>query len=164
MIAESKTDKVDAAVLSHLLRGDLIAECYVHSMIARLSRALLGHKVSITKEHTRARNRIHSLLDKYDIKCQYSDISCKQGLAWLKSVTLEGHDQEILQSLVRQLEFLRGEECKANNVIAKDATNNGGYVLIIMSTPGFDYYAASFLAACIADISRFPTPSRLVCG
>jgi len=31
-----------------------------------------------------------------------------------------------------------------------------------MSMTGFDYYSASVLAAYIADISRFPSPSHLV--
>lgn len=164
IIAESKikTDKIDARVLSTLLRGDLIAECYVPAKKVRLSRALLGHRVNITKEQTRTRNRIHALLSKYDLECEYNDISCAHGIAWLKSdVTLDDHDQEILDSLVRQLEFLREEEKKASKVIAKDAVKNE-YVPIIMSMPGFDYYSASFLAAYIADIKRFPSPSRLV--
>ena len=163
VIAESKikTDKLDAKVLSNLLRGELIAECYVPSKKVRLSRALLGHRVNITKEQTRVRNRIHALLAKYDLECGYDNISCAHGIAWLKSVTLDGHDQEILDSLVRQLEFLKEEEEKASKIIAKDAAKNE-YVPIIMSMPGFDYYSASFLAAYIADIKRFPTPSHLV--
>ena len=31
-----------------------------------------------------------------------------------------------------------------------------------MSMTGFDYYGASVLAAYIADISRFPSPSHMV--
>lgn len=163
IIAESKikTDKIDARVLSTLLGGDLIAECYVPSKKVRLSRSLLGHRVNIAREQTRVRNRIHALLAKYDLECGYDNIACAHGIAWLKSVTLDGHDQEILNSLVRQLEFLNEEEKEANKAIAKDAVKNE-YVPIIMSMPGFDYYSASFLAAYIADIRRFPTPSRLV--
>jgi len=159
--AKTKTDKLDAMALSNLLRGDLIAECYVPSRDVRLSRALLGHRVNIAREQTRTRNRIHSILDKYDLKCEYDNIACAHGIAWLKSINLDGHDQDILDSLVRQLEFLVEEEESANNVIAKDAIKNE-YVPIIMSMPGFDYYGASFLAAYIADIHRFPTPSHLV--
>ncbi len=126
-----------------------------------MSRALLGHRVNITKEQTRVRNRIHALLDMYDLECEYNDVSCGHGIAWLKSVTLDDHDQKILDSLVRQLEFLNEEEKEANKAIAEDAVKNK-YVPIIMSMPGFDYYSASFLAAYISDIHRFPSPSRLV--
>lgn len=159
--AKVKTDKLDSKILAHLLRADLIAECYVPSRDVRLSRALLGHRVNITREQTRIKNRIHSLLDKYDLECEYDEIFGAHGLRWLHTLQLNGYDQEILQSLLRQLEFQQDEEQKANSAIAKDASHNR-YVPIIMSMTGFDYYGASVLAAYIADISRFPSPSHLV--
>jgi transposase len=51
--AKIKTDELDAKALSNLLRGDLIAECYVPSRDVRLSRALLGRRVNIAREQTR---------------------------------------------------------------------------------------------------------------
>jgi transposase len=159
--ARVKTDKLDSRILAHLLRTDLIAECYVPSREVRLSRALLGHKANIKREQTRVKNRIHSLLDKYDLECEYDEIFGAHGLRWLHSLRLNGHDHEILQSLLRQLEFLQDEEEKANSTIAKDALHSR-YVPIIMSMTGFDYYGASILAAYIADITRFPSPSHLV--
>jgi len=142
-------------------RADLIAECYVPAREVRLSRALLSHRVNITQAQTRIKNRIRSLLDKYDLECEYHDIFGAHGLRWLHTLQLNGHDHEILQSLLRQLEFLQDEEEKASSVIAKDASHNR-YVPIIMSMTGFDYYSASALAAYIADIDRFPSPSHLV--
>ena len=35
--AKVKTDKLDSKILAHLLRADLIAECYVPSKDVRLS-------------------------------------------------------------------------------------------------------------------------------
>jgi transposase len=159
--ARVKTDKLDSKILAHLLRADLIAECYVPSRDVRLSRALLSHRVSITQEQTRIKNRIHSLLDKYDLECKYHDIFGAHGIRWLANLQLNGYDNQILQSLLRQLEFLQDEEETASSVIAKDATHNR-YDPIIMSMTGFDYYSASVLAAYIADINRFPSPSHLV--
>jgi transposase len=159
--ARVKTDKVDSKILAHLLRADLIAECYVPTRDVRLSRALLSHRVNLTQEETRIKNRIRSLLDKYDLQSEYHDIFGAHGLQWLHTLQLNGHDNEILQSLLGQLEFLQGEEEKANGSIAKDASHNK-YVPIIMSMTGFDYYSASVLAAYIADITRFPSPSHLV--
>jgi transposase len=159
--ARVKTDKLDSKILAHLLRADLIAECYVPTRDIRLSRALLSHRVNLTQEETRIKNRIRSLLDKYDLECEYHDIFGAHGMRWLATLLLNGHDNEILQSLLRQLEFLQIEGKKASSVIAKDASHNR-YVPIIMSMTGFDYYSASVLAAYIADINRFPSPSHLV--
>jgi transposase len=159
--ARVKTDKLDSKILAHLLRADLIAECYVPSKNVRSSRALLSHRVSLTQEETRIKNRIRSLLDKYDLESEYHDIFGAHGMRWLRSLQPNGHDNEILQSLLRQLEFLQDEEETTNSTIAKDALHSQ-YVPIIMSMTGFDYYSASVLSAYIADINRFPSPSHLV--
>jgi transposase len=119
--ARAKTDKVDSKILAHLLRADLIAECYVPLRDVRLPRALLSHRVNITREQTRIKNRIHSLLGKYDFECGYDDIFGAHGMHWLHALQLNGNDHEILQSLLRQLEFLQDEEEKANSTIANDA-------------------------------------------
>jgi hypothetical protein len=39
-------------------------------------------------------------------------------------VKLDGHNQDVLDSLVRQLEFLKEEEETANKIVAEDATKN----------------------------------------
>ncbi len=163
IIAESKikTDRLDAKALARLLRGDLIAECYVPSKEIRLARALLGHKTNISREKTRIKNRIYSLLDKYDLKCEYDEVFGVHGMQWLHTIRLDGHDQEMLESFLRQIEFLSEEEETANSQIASEAIHSK-YVPNIMSMTGFDYYGASVIATCIAEISRFPSPSHLV--
>lgn len=159
--AKIKTDKVDSRTLAHLLRTDLIAECYVPSKDVRDTRSLLSHRINLAREVTRIRNRMHSLLDKYDLRCEYETITGVHGMNWLKSIKLGDYDQTILESLIREVEFLKKEEEEANSKIASYALQNK-YVPIIMSMSGFDYYSASLLSAYIADIERFPSPSRLV--
>lgn len=163
LIAEAKikTDRLDAKVLARLLRGDLIAECYVPSKETRLARALLGHRTNVLREQTKTKNRIHSLLDKYELECEYDNIFGVHGMEWLHSIKVDGHDNEILQSFLRQMEFLKREEETADSSIASDALHNT-YVPTIMSMTGFNYFSASVIATCIADISRFPSPSHLV--
>jgi transposase len=159
--ARVKTDKLDSKTLAHLLRSDLIAECYVPPKDVRLSRSLLGHRVNIVREQTRIKNRIHSLLDKYDFKCEYESIFSAGGINWLHELKLSGHDKSMLESLLRQIEFFQNEEQNANSEIASEGLHNK-YVPIIMSMTGFDCYGASVLAAYIGDINRFRSPSHLV--
>jgi transposase len=159
--AKVKTDKIDSKTLARLLRGDNIAECYVPSKDIRLSRSLLGHRVNIVREQTRIKNRIHTLLDKYDFKCEYESMFSGAGIKWLHGLNIIGHDKSMLESLLRQLEFFSNEEQESNSEIASEGLRNK-YVLTIMSMTGFDYYGASVLAAYIGDINRFRSPSRLV--
>jgi transposase len=50
--ARIKTDKVDAKILAHLLRADLVAESYVPPKQIREIRALMRHRLSLLKMRT----------------------------------------------------------------------------------------------------------------
>jgi len=56
--ARIKSDKVDARVLAHLLRGDLVAESYVPPKHLREVRALIRHRASIVKMRTMVKNKV----------------------------------------------------------------------------------------------------------
>jgi transposase len=47
-------------------------------------------------------NRVHSLLDKYDIGCTCSPIFGKSGMKWLKAIKLGCNDQGSDQQLHTQ--------------------------------------------------------------
>jgi transposase len=67
--AKIKTDTLDARTLAHLLRSDLVAECYIAPREIREDRLLLRLRTNLVQDRTRVMNRVHSLLDKYDVKC-----------------------------------------------------------------------------------------------
>jgi transposase len=108
-IAEAKTGKISARILAHLLRADLIPECYIPPREVRERRDLLRHWSALIRARTVARNQVHNILDKYDRVCGYKDMFCKAGMRWMESLKLEGVDQEILGSHLRRLRELDGE-------------------------------------------------------
>ena len=67
--ARIKTDKLDARILCHLLRSNLIPESYVAPDKVREDRSLLRLRINLVQDRTRVINRVHSLLDKYDLEC-----------------------------------------------------------------------------------------------
>jgi len=77
--AKMKSDKVDARILAHLLRSDLVAESYVPPKELRKVRALKGHRSSIVKMRTMIKNRVHALIDTYGFKHEGSDLFGKEG-------------------------------------------------------------------------------------
>jgi transposase len=85
--AKIKTDTIDARILAHLLRSDLVAECYIASRKIREDRSLLRLRINLVQDRTRVMNRVHSLLDKYDVKCDYNNIFGVKGTRWLESKT-----------------------------------------------------------------------------
>jgi transposase len=161
-IAETriKTDRLDAKTLAYLLRGDLVAESYVPTRKNRERRALIRHRASLMRMRVEIKNRIHALLDKYELSYTYTDLFGKQGLEWLRSLQLQTVDQQILQSNLQLLDTLNDQVQNADLQIAKDAVNEE-QVKLLMSMPGVDYYAAMVLLSEIGDVKRFPTPEKL---
>ena len=107
--ARIKTDKLDAQTLAHLLRSNLIAESYIAPNNVREDRSLLRLRINLVSDRTRVMNRVHSLLDKYDLKCRFEHIFGVNGIRWLKSIKLKSNnnnsDQIQLTNYIKILNF-----------------------------------------------------------
>jgi transposase len=160
--ARIKTDTLDARTLAHLLRSDLVvAECYIAPREIREYRSLLRLRTNLVQDRTRVMNRVHSLLDKYDIKCDYDDIFGVKGTRWLRSLKLTDNDQILLYEYIMQIEFLNTEIKNIESKIIYEASKNES-VKILMSMTGIDYFSAMMIASEIGDISRFNTSEKVV--
>ena len=109
--AKIKNDKVDARVLASLLRGGLVAECYVPPRDVRELRALVRHRVQLVKSAGMVKNHVHSLLDRYGFRREFSDLFGKAGLEWLKRLELKPLDRLLLDSFVQQIECFARAFC-----------------------------------------------------
>lgn len=118
-----------------------MAESYVPDKQTRARRALLRHRASIVKTRTEIKNRIHNLLDKYDLQPTCTELFGKKGLKWLRNLQLEPIDKTILNSDLQILETLDGQVEKINLEIASIAVDQEN-VKLLMTLPGIDYYAA----------------------
>jgi len=136
--AKIKTDTLDARTLAHLLRSDLVAECYIASREIRQDRSLLRLRTNLVQDRTRVMNRVHSVLDKYDLKCDYDNIFGVKGTRWLKSLKLSDNDQILLREYVMQIEFLNTEIKNIESKITCEASKNES-VKILMSVTGIDW-------------------------
>jgi transposase len=74
-----KTDKVDARILAHLLRGDLVAECYVPPRDLREMRTLVRHRAALVRARATVKNRVHALINGHGLRCEYSDMFGRRG-------------------------------------------------------------------------------------
>jgi hypothetical protein len=57
--------KVDAWILAHLLRGDLVAECYVPPRELREIHALVRHRAGLVRMRSTVKNRVLALFDEH---------------------------------------------------------------------------------------------------
>lgn len=159
--ARIKTDKLSARILAHLLRADLIAECYVAPRMVRQVRALLRQRASMVKTRTMIKNRVHSHLDRYEYTSSWSDIFGYGGMEWLRGLELEAVDRCILDTHLRHLECLNSEIGFLDSKIASQALESED-ALLLMTMTGVDYHSGMLLACEIGGISRFPSPKHLV--
>src|SRR6476620_2153030 len=165
IIAEAriKSDKLDARILSDLLRTDLIYESYVPKREDRDKRSLVRHRITLSRTKTKLVNKVHSILDKYDYRTELTDIFGKSGIEWLKALSSEVTlvDRIILDTSIESIEAINRQIDTVSKEISKYAIDNKD-VKILLSITGIDIFSAMLISAEIVDVRRFSTPWKLV--
>jgi transposase len=159
--ARIKSDKVDARILAHLLRTDLIPECYVPPKEMREIRSLVRHRLSIVKLRTMVKNKAHALIDRNGLKHEFSDLFGKAGVQWLKSVELSGLDRLMLDNYLMHLENLDLQIERVDEEITSKASFDSD-VKLLLSLKGINVYSALLIKSEIGRIERFSDYKKLV--
>jgi transposase len=162
--ARLKNDKVDASTLADLLRADLVAPCYIPPRVIREFRSLIRHRMNLVSDMTRVKNRVHALLDKYELEgFSGTDQFGKAGTEWLRSITgeLSKVDQQLLDASLRQIELLNQLIDEAELKIAEGSVESDD-VKLLMTIPGVDYYTGMLFLSEIGDIERFARADKLI--
>ena len=160
--AKIKSDKLDARILSDLLRTGLIYESYVPVKEFRDKRSLVRHRIVLSRTRTKLANKIHSILDKYEYRTELTDIFGKSGIEWLKSLSVSPIDRIILDTTLTSIESIDNQIQIVSKEIAKYAWQDSKDVKILLSMTGIDIFSAMLISTEIVDIHRFSTPWKLV--
>jgi transposase len=153
-LAKVKTDKVDAYVLAQLLRCDFLPEVWQPDETTRKLREWTGRRSALVRQRTRMRNRIHSVLAVRLIEAP-SRLFDADGLEWLAAVELDAQARALVQSDLRQLEFLQKEIDAMEEDLAKRGYASAEMKLL-MTLPGVDLTTAASMLAAWGDVKRFP--------
>ena len=164
IIAESKvkTDRMDAAILADLLRAGMVAPSYVPEKETRELKELIRYRQVVKGQTTAIKNRIHSILNKYDLVFEGTDLFGKKGLAWLQTIVaqLKKVDSFVLEEELAHLDHFSETLNKIESDIASQAVERED-VHLLMSITGVDFFTALLFLSEVGDISRFPTSSHL---
>lgn len=160
--AKIKTDKIDAKVLAHLLRCDLLPEAYVPGQAAREGRNVLRQRMFFVRVRTMVKNRIWHLVDRYpelanSRPCQ--ELFSKQGLAWLETILLKGQDREMLDEDLKLYHAL-GERINRSNELVHKLAQGDKRVKLLETIPGIGEFFAVLIANEVDDIGRFPNEKK----
>ncbi|MFC1592782.1 IS110 family transposase [Candidatus Omnitrophota bacterium] len=158
--AKVKTDQVDSAILAHLLRSNLLPLSYVPEKETRLNRELLRYRASLVKIQTRVKNKIHTILAKNNVNHSYTDLFGKQGMAFLRSLTMAESYKIALEGYLSVLDTVR-QEIRVVSKKVKQLAEEDADTLLLMTTPGMGYYSALLTKSEIGDVNRFPSVKQL---
>jgi len=162
--AKIKSDKLDARILSDLLRTDLIYESYVPKQEDRDKRSLVRHRITLSRTKTKLINKVHSILDKYDYKTGLTDIFGISGIEWLKSLLsmVSPIDRIILTTSIESIQTINQQIDVVSKEISKYACRKDKDVKVLLSITGIDIFSAMLISSEIVDVKRFSTPWKLV--
>lgn len=155
--AKIKTDKIDARVLAHLLRTDLVPEAHVASPQAREVRGVLRQRLFLVRLRTMVKHRIRTLLDRspaLTTTCPTDDRFSRAARGWLQQVELQPTDRTLLDDDLRRLDALDAHIAQTEDLVATLATGDAR-VTLLKTIPGIGDFVAVLIAYEVDDITRF---------
>ena len=160
--ARIKTDRIDATILAHLARTNLLPTAYAAPLPIRELRDCTRHRSKLVRERTRHKNRVHRILSRYNIHSLCSDLFGKQGRSFLETA------QAQLSTIHRQLigDYLvlidqLNERIKQADRSIREWVKTDPRAALLLSMPGIGPYSAAVIVAEIAEIRRFSRAKEL---
>lgn len=157
--ARIKTDRVDAAVLAHLLRLDYLPRVWLPDPHTQHLRRLTTERANLVADRTRIKNRIHAVLHHRLLEPPKGDLFGPANLAWLRTLALDPQGRAALDRQLRQLDCIHTEIATLEQQLVGHASTDPR-VKLLMTLPGVDYRVAETLLATLGDAARFPSADR----
>jgi transposase len=160
--AKIKTDKIDARVLAHLLRSDLLPEAYIASTEARQVRSVLRQRMFFVRLRTMVKNRVAGLLDRYPELSEQrpcKDIFSQRGLSWLKQIPVKEVDRKLLNEDLELYHALEERIARSNSLV-KELAHADQRVELLRTIPGIGEFFSVLIAYEVDDIRRFATEKK----
>jgi transposase len=160
--ARVKSDRFDARTLADLLAAGMLEPVWVPDAETSALRRRVARRAALVRQRTRAKNEIHATLARCLLgRCPVSDLFGKTGRAWLGQQELGSEEAETVAGCLRQIDFLDAEVAAIDHKLSEWVAASED-AKRLMSIPGVGAGVAVTLMAAIGDISRFPSPRKLV--
>lgn len=156
VIAQSKvkTDKIDARVLSELLRIGYLPEVWAPDTETKELRNLCARRASLVSDRVRIKNRIHGVLAKNLVPKPKGETFDEKGKRWLANLELPESAQRQLRSDLKLLALTDDELGAHDEILVKRAWRDPRVKLLI-TIPGVDVTVALAVLSALGDIDRF---------
>jgi len=149
-------------MLAKLLAAGMLPGTWVCDEQTRVLRRRLARRAQLVRGRTRARNQVHAVVIRnLGGRAPTSDTFAKQGRAWLATLTLPADERQMVDSCLREADFLTAEIARIDREIARYALGCA-QIRRLMTIPGISVTTAATLIATIGRIDRFPSARHLV--
>lgn len=154
-------DKIAARILATLLAKGLLVGIWVPPEPVRQQRALLAQRAKMTRLSTQAKNRLHAILHSRCLLPPTDNPFSPEQRAWWLGLPLAPLEKAVVRSDLDTLLFAQGQIQSLEDTL----TQLGGQderLPLLVQLPGIGLIAGLTLLAAIGDITRFPSPKKLV--
>ncbi len=158
IIAEArvKTDKVDAKILTHLLRTGFLPTSYIPCKKIRDLRNLVRRRIFLGRYTARLKNKIYAELLRHGIKYERGPTLFNgKGRYWLQTLKISSIDSylNMYESTLEEIKNLELELKKEGRQYEETR--------LLTTIPGIGTYSALIILSEIGDITRFPCEDKL---
>lgn len=159
--AKVKTDKIDAAVLARLHASGFLPEVWMPDEQTQTLRRCVVARTQIVSQMTRLKNRIQSVMHANLIPRESGKLYTKTGRRRLEQLSLPADEKRSVLRYLEELDRLAAELAIIERDLATEALKDSE-VKRLMTIGGVNAIVAMSVLAAIGDISRFPSPEKLV--
>jgi transposase len=154
-----KNDRVDARILAHLLRTDLLPEAWIAPPSVRELRAVMRHRAWLVRRRSSLKCRIRAVLADQGLDAE-KRLWSSEGERWLSEASLPPVCREVVDDCLAVLDTLAPLIARLEEQIAALAKPDKR-VEALMELPGIGRLTAMMLVAEIGDVSRFASARKL---
>jgi transposase len=159
-----KTDRRDARKLATLYQAGLLEAVRVPSPEEETVRALVRLRDELTRDQTRAKNRVLKYLGTLGYLYTEAKNWTKKHREWLGKLPLEPIERLILDTHLEQLDSLLERRARVDARIEEIAHTDvyWGKVQRLMSLKGIGLYSAMLILTELGDARRFPSAPHVM--
>jgi transposase len=156
--------KHDVLILAQLLRADLIPEVWAPPPHVRDLRALISHRQRLLRARTMGRNRLHSLIHRYNLTPPVGDLFAAKQRHWWVSLDLTLTERLRVDQDLSTLDHLAQHIATVEAELHRLSTTAvwADQVPYLVQLPGIGLITAMILLSAIGDVTRLGAAQQLV--
>jgi len=161
----NKTDRLDARGLNRLQQVGTLPTVWIPPQELRDQRELPRTRMVFAALRTRLKNRIHSVIDKYGLQDEFTDLSdmfSKQGRGRLNDCIQELPEQTgyTLEKLLQHLRVVE-EQIQEVEKRMKETMQTSEELRLVVTLPAVGFILGTVIVQEVGEVHRFPSPDRL---